>query len=431
MVTLAGICLLAGCAAVTFPETGVPVYRVPEELLSPPKDPTRTINLSLLRQEQPEEHLLAPGDVLGIWVEGVFGARGDTPPVRFSSRRGDFPSSTGLPYTISPRGTVDLPVVGELNVEGMTLAEVKTAIRKAYVEDRPIIQAGFERIIVTLVQPREYNVLVLRQETGTAVGSRESPTQFQEINRFKRGTGYVVTLQAYENDVLHALVYSGGLPGIDAVNEVRIQKRRFTSAAEAEMLKEQFEESGEPVPAFGAHEIRIPLRMVPGTPLPINEEDIILEDGDVVFIEARESEVFYTGGLLPTNELVLPRDHDLDVLEAIVLARGPVLSGGLLPGSLAFSAELLEGDIGGPSPTHVIVLRKTQDGRQYPIRVDLNKAIKDPRERIIIQPNDVVLMQQTPEEAIARYATNIFSFRIFGRFLNRGDATGTVDVLLP
>ncbi|MEW4529528.1 polysaccharide biosynthesis/export family protein [Maioricimonas sp. JC845] len=431
VVALAGLCLLGGCAAVTFPETGVPVNRVPDELLAPSKDATRTINLSLLRQDQPKEHLLAPGDVLGIWVEGVFGARGDTPPVRFSTRRDDFPSSTGLPFTVSPRGTVDLPVVGEINVDGMTLAEVKTAIRKAYVDDRPIIRAGFERIIVTLVQPREYEILVLRQETGTAVGSRENPTQFQEINRFKRGTGYVLTLPAYENDVLHALTYSGGLPGVDALNEVRIQKRRFSSAAEAELLREQFEESGEPLPPFGAEEIRIPLRTIPGTPLPITKEDIILEDGDVVFIEARESEVYYTGGLLPTNELPLPRDHDLDVLEAIILARGPVLSGGLLPGSLAFSAELLAGDIGGPSPTHIIVLRKTQDGRQFPIRVDLNKAIKDPRERIVIQPNDVVLMQQTPEEAIARYATNIFNFQIFGRWLNRGDATGTMDLMLP
>lgn len=40
-------------------------------------------------------------------------------------------------------------------------------------------------------------------------------------------------------------------------------------------------------------------------------------------------------------------------------------------------------------------------------------------------------MQQTPEEAIARYATNIFNFQIFGRWLNRGDATGTMDLMLP
>ena len=30
----------------------------------------------------------------------------------------------------------------------------------------------------------------------------------------------------------------------------------------------------------------------------LSEEDVILEDGDIVFIESRDTEVFYTGGLL-------------------------------------------------------------------------------------------------------------------------------------
>ncbi len=49
-------------------------------------------------------------------------------------------------------------------------------------------------------------------------------------------------------------------------------------------------------------------------------EDIILEEGDVVYIESRDAEVFYTGGLLPGGEFPIPRDYDLDVLGAMALA---------------------------------------------------------------------------------------------------------------
>jgi len=34
---------------------------------------------------------------------------------------------------------------------------------------------------------------------------------------------------------------------------------------------------------------------------------LVLNTGDVVFLEARETELFYTGGLLPAGEYVLPR----------------------------------------------------------------------------------------------------------------------------
>ncbi|MCA9067664.1 MAG: hypothetical protein KDA84_01990, partial [Planctomycetaceae bacterium] len=44
--------------------------------------------------------------------------------------------------------------------------------------------------------------------------------------------------------------------------------------------------------------IRIPMRVYPGEHLPFAEPDIILQDGDIVFVESRETEFFFTGGLL-------------------------------------------------------------------------------------------------------------------------------------
>ena len=42
--------------------------------------------------------------------------------------------------------------------------------------------------------------------------------------------------------------------------------------------------------------------------------------------------------------------------------------------------------------------------------MDLNRAFRDPRERILIQPGDIIVLQETPGEAFARYFTQTFRF---------------------
>ncbi|HEX5270350.1 MAG TPA: hypothetical protein VFW33_07685, partial [Gemmataceae bacterium] len=70
---LVASCALSGCAAVTNPlADGVPVRRLPPELLAPPRD-LHPVALNLLGQPKPDAYRLAPGDVLGIYVEGVLG----------------------------------------------------------------------------------------------------------------------------------------------------------------------------------------------------------------------------------------------------------------------------------------------------------------------------------------------------------------------
>src|SRR5262249_35985874 len=65
---------------------------------------------------------------------------------------------------------------------------------------------------------------------------------------------------------------------------------------------------------FGAHVTRIPLRLRKGQPPPFRPEDVILQNGDVVYIPSRDADVFYTGGLLFTGQYALPRDYDLGVV---------------------------------------------------------------------------------------------------------------------
>ena len=74
--------------------------------------------------------------------------------------------------------------------------------------------------------------------------------------------------------------------------------------------------------------LKIPLRVKPGVVPELTTEDVTLQDGVIVYIESRDAEVFYTGGLLSPGEHVLPRDYDLDALQAIAMAGGAVGANG-------------------------------------------------------------------------------------------------------
>lgn len=421
----------SGCAAFTFPVQGIPAYRIPAELLAEPRDDLKTINLALLRRCPEDEYRLSAGDVLGIWVEDLGGALGTLPPIRFAQQVEHPEPGVGVPFMIREDGAIDLPDVGEVIVAGRTITEAKQVILNAYVE-RQILQPNFKRLVVTLSQPRTNHILVLRQEGDISVVN--SPTVYGatvRVGRFKKGTGYSVDLPADRSDVLNALSLTGGLPGLDAINAIVIYRGCFEKPGERKSVLDQLD-AGSPIEKLGMTEIRIPVRMRYGTPLPFQPEDVVLQTGDVIFIETRDQEVFYTAGLLPANELIIPRDYDLDVVEAVSMAHGPQQTGGLfIGGQVVTTVQPLNGGIGGPSPSLLIVMRRTPDGRQVPIRVDLNRALRDPRERILVKAGDVLILQQTPDEALARYLTGVITFEVFWQTFTHKEAAGATSILLP
>jgi hypothetical protein len=140
--------------------------------------------------------------------------------------------------------------------------------------------------------------------------------------------------------------------------------------------------------------------------------------------------VFYSGGLLPPGAFILPRDHDLDVVSAVALVRGPLINGDF--GGSNLSGDLVKPGIGNPSATLLAVVRRTPGGGQVAIKVDLARALRDPRERIPVHPGDVLILQEKPGEALARVFTQtIFNFNIFAQVFHSRFATGVVDVSAP
>ncbi|MCA9027783.1 MAG: polysaccharide biosynthesis/export family protein [Planctomycetaceae bacterium] len=226
---------LNGCAAF-HPVNGVPAAYVPDEYLGPSRSGKKTINLSLLEQRRPDQYRLAAGDVLAVYVPGVLGSLsvseqktvGETPPINLPQNAVDLPT-IGYPVAVRDDGTISLPLVPPINVDGKTLAEAENDVRQAYTVDAKLLNDERDRVLISLSRRREYSVLVVRQETANEVAVGGQPGTVN-IGKSKRGTAKVVRLPAYENDVLHALAKAeggaDGLPGLDAKNTIYIIRRR-------------------------------------------------------------------------------------------------------------------------------------------------------------------------------------------------------------
>jgi hypothetical protein len=428
---LAACAALHGCEAFTNQVAdGMPVRLVPPELLGKPMDYSYTIPLTLLEQQTPAVYRLAPRDVLGIYFEGVLGDKNQPIPYQLTEKPAVTPS-LGYPVPVREDGTLALPLVSPIPVQGLTIPEAEQAIRKAY-QKQGVLQPGRERLLVTLTRRRTYRVMVVRQEINEFNTTPEGVAGIQiSTPQAKRGAGHVIDLPAYENDILHALSQTGGLPGLDTYNQVII----FRNPGEWERahLLQQYAKVAHDVPfavppGVKCPVLRIPLRVRPDEEPSWHPEDVVLDTGDLIFLEARDLDVFYTAGLLPPGEYVLPRDRDLNVVEALSFVKGPLINGAFINPQ---TGNIIPIGLGVPSPSLLTVLRRIPGGGTLPIRVDLYRAFRDPRERIVIRPKDVLVLQETPTEAFVRYLTQTLNFSFTSTLFRTSSSVGAISGSMP
>lgn len=424
--------MLIGCTALTSPIKGVPARRLPPQFFATPKNNLVPIDISRLSQEPPREYLLDKGDILGIYIEGILPSSDPDqvptlPPVHFPEKDSTLPPSLGYPVPIVEDGTISLPLIKPLSVAGLTVQQVRDLIRRAYF-DSQILNDTQQRVftpIVSLLQERSVNIVVVREDSaGTAaVATGGRGGTYISGSSDKSASGRAIRLKAYQNDVLHALMETGGLPGLNAKNEVRILRANRADQRKRDEFIKQFYATfynanqtnpcvcPPPLPDDPSI-VRIPMRLPPGVTPSFRPEDIVLQEGDIVYIESRDQEVFYTGGLLPGGEWKIPRDYDLDVLGAMAIAgRGIASAGGQQGGGGGFGGGLAQG-IGGVPPGNLYILRKTPCNGQVTIHVDLARAINNPQERPLVQPGDILILQYKCEEELLNFGLG--SFFTFG-----------------
>ncbi|HTU25244.1 MAG TPA: polysaccharide biosynthesis/export family protein, partial [Pirellulales bacterium] len=338
--------------------------------------------------------------------------RNDEPPPVFAlvhaPGSSDAPLAVGNPVTVSDDGTIILPRIAPMRVAGMTIPQIDAAIRRAYTIDARILQPGQEVVTVTLIRKRLHRIIVIREDSS-AVPPILKPRDGTLIA--KRGTTTAIELPSSENDVLHALSQTGGLPGEDARNEIWVLRGAATAGTP---IIEQLQAGIDPATLAGQGAgaiVRIPLSVIPGVALPFGPQDIVLSDGDVLYVQSRTGECFYTGGLLPGGQFLLPRDYDLDIINAISLAGGSPHG----PAGFPLIAQLRSGS--GPgnivSPTRCLVIRKTPTGGQIKIYIDLRKALNDPRETVLVQPGDTIYLFWKPWEIAANIGLNVINVTYF------------------
>ncbi len=403
----------SGCHihSVSSARNSIPANRLDPALFGCSREALAPVPFSSLGQTKPEQHIIGPGDTLSVYVYGVFPANEEETPVqnraqslnqRYYPPRGTVVGPlTGLPARVEGNGTIDMPLIGDIEISGLKMPEAVAKIKQAYLDEN-VLQEGKERVTVDLLIPRVRRVVVLRQDTPSQAVAITPPGVVDQVHR---GSGEVIDLPIYENDVLHALGATGGLPGTDAARELYVIRSgagintQFLSGGSLQGIVSGGE-GGQCNPGV----IRIPLVGCPCDGITFQPNDVILNEGDTIYIPRRD-EYFITGGLLPGARIPLPRDKDLDVLEAIALATG---SPG---GPLGLSGAVLAGGRPGyvREATQVMILRTLSDGRQINIRVDLDRAINDKKQRIRIMPDDVVMLHQKPGAAFFNTFLNYFS----------------------
>ncbi|MFK7736411.1 MAG: polysaccharide biosynthesis/export family protein [Pirellulaceae bacterium] len=410
--------LSLGSGCITFAKNAIPAYRLPSQFEAPTKCNLNPVNFALLGTAN-AEHRLGHGDRISITIQGVIpAAKNELPPIiagQATLAREYYPPngavdapSVGLPIQVQKGGVIQLPLVPTINVDGLTVSEAAEQIRQQYVAEE-IIREGNDQVTVSLLRSRVNRVTILREDASTEAANT---IQRGQAILHKRGSANVIDLPVYESDLLHALAISGGLPGVDAYNEVWILRRQQLQEGDSVQIRGLVEEGYSPSDAIvkvATHvdAIRIPLKLCPDEPIPFTDEDVRLHDGDVVYIEPRRDEYFYTGGLLGGRQIPMPRDEDLDVLEALALAEGSV---GGLGGTSSVSVLRAGAGLGNIiPPTRVVVIRKLPNGQQLQIRVDLNEAKKNPQERLRIMAGDFVMMYYKPGEMLGNAALNFFN----------------------
>ena len=413
-----------GCTSLTQPLAGIPVRRLPPQFLAQSKNNLVPLDPSRLTQEPPRQYLIDKGDILGIYIEGVLPYTAtdkppEPPPVNFPNEKSTLDPSLGFPIVVQENGTIALPSIAPIKVKGMTIEQVTDLIRKAYLDARIFTNAERLRPIVTMMKERQYNVVVVRQDVGSERGQQQQGGGAK--GAYIRGSdqsaaGSMIKLDAYKNDVLHALMASGGLPGVNAKNEIKILRAGKADQKKRDDFVQQFYQQyycnpdpcGCPPPLPDDPTVlKIPMRLPMGVIPAFKSEDVILEEGDVVYIESREAEVFYTGGLLPGGEYLIPRDYDLDVLGAMGLAGQGVgsRSGGSGGGGFGIQQYTIP-------PGELFILRKTPCNGQITIQVDLTKAAQDPRERPLVQPGDTLILRYKACEEAANFG--VFAVFTYG-----------------
>lgn len=335
---LLGVWMASGCAS-----GAVLAKNMPPQWQAVSVSNAQTVDLTKLASPTMPQDQIVQGDVLKIDISSGFGRQ----------------ENSSQTSRVDDHGQIVLPYVGPVTVAGLKLVEAEQAVRQATI-DRELFRDP--SITVTMSSPKVNRVTVLGA-----------------VN--KQG---LVELRPGSSDLLQAITVAGGLAK-EAGTEVEILHPGFQpgaapnrSPAVASDLEEGIRTaSGElPVKPVGAQSIKVNLASLgkDGSGIPT------VTDGTVVWVEKQDPLPLKVDGLVSKPaHYDYPVGKNLQVLDAISMAGGT-------SSLIADKIFVIRQVAGQPEPAL--------------IQVSYRKAKRDGHENILLQPGDIVSVEQTPATVI-------------------------------
>jgi polysaccharide export outer membrane protein len=342
VVMTCGTLLLCGCQSVA----DYRAAKLPTEFRALAEPSTRQVDLSAIASHAINQNVIYPGDILEITL--ATGLEEDQPQT-WSLR-------------VADSGAIQVPLVGDIDVAGLSLTDAEQWIRQVSVERQ-----------------------IYRQPHVSVQMKRRKTIEVRVIGAVKLPGVY--HLPAAGSDLLSALVAAGGMTD-EAGMIIEIRHPSSTVAASSAVGPE-----GVALASFVSSP-EAPERLVRVDLSELNRSesppDLHMEDGTVVMVMQRESRTISVIGLVrrPDN-YELPTDETLRVLDALALAGGPTVS----------------------VADKVRVIRHLPD-KEDPvvIAVSIRNAKRRGKENLVLAPGDVVVVQETPTTVVVETIRGFIRF---------------------
>jgi polysaccharide biosynthesis/export protein len=285
---------------------------------APQQNPQRTQAPALSTNLSARDYVLGPGDMVDIAVFGV----------------GDFRHEV----RVSSSGTITLPLVGRITVDGLTAEELEKRVTAMLTE-------------LKLVKDPQVTVFIkeYRSQPVYVLGAVTTPGQYMITHRLR---------------LLDAISLAGGIDTRRADDYLVIQRRPPATTSEAS--------SGAADPNHSGQVDRIDLKkLLEGGDASLN---VTVQGGDIVQVPERKIEVFYVvGEVVRSGAFEFPKDRTQKVMASQALA----WAGGALK-----TAKLGKGSL----------VRYGPDGQPQTTLVDFGSIYKGKKADLQVQPNDIIFL---------------------------------------
>jgi len=345
------------------------VGQIPSQLKQPPKESPSSQSTPSALQYRETPYTLGAGDTININIFNV-------------------PEYSGN-YRVSVDGMLNLPIVGEVDVEGLTLPQANELITKQYT---PILQRPI--VTVTLAEPRPIRIAVSGEvnRPGSYTLSTEGGQQFPPITE--------------------AIKQAGGITRSANVRQVKLRRvfkgQPYTLRVNLWKLVEQ----GEVV------------------------QDVTLRDGDQIIIPTtsennpRETRQLSQSTIAPTSQVA-----EVAVVGEVNQPGPHQVSGGEgAPPTVTQAIQAAGGITNMSDVRNVRVERTTATGTQKVLNANLWQLLKEGKvtENIVLQSGDTIVVPRAEEvdstevEALASasFSPQTISVNVIGE----AKQTGTLEL---